>query len=115
MYRQLLFKSGLKKLKSGHKKLKSVYKKLKSAYKNHAFCHKREPVPDSYNKRERVPDSYNKRERVPDSYKWRESIAHALEQIARALAARRPSKEARCFLGRSKAKWLYLKTAIIML
>ena len=105
MYRQLLFKSGLKKLKSGHKKLKSVYKKLKSAYKNHAFCHKREPV----------PDSYNKRERVPDSYKWRESIAHALEQIARAQAARRPSKEARCFLGRSKAKWLYLKTAIIML
>ena len=105
MYRQLLFKSGLKKLKSGHKKLKSVYKKLKSAYKNHAFCHKQEPV----------PDSYNKRERVPDSYKWRESIAHALEQIARAQAARRPSKEARCFLGRSKAKWLYLKTAIIML
>ena len=105
MYRQLLFKSGLKKLKSGHKKLKSVYKKLKNAYKNHAFCHKREPV----------PDSYNKRERVPDSYKWRESIAHALEQIARAQAARRPSKEARCFLGRSKAKWLYLKTAIIML
>ena len=105
MYRQLLFKSGLKKLKSGHKKLKSVYKKLKSAYKNHAFCHKREPV----------PDSYNKRERVPDSYKWRESIAHALEQIARAQAARRPSKEARCFLGRSKAEWLYLKTAIIML
>ena len=105
MYRQLLFKSGLKKLKNGHKKLKSVYKKLKSAYKNHAFCHKREPV----------PDSYNKRERVPDSYKWRESIAHALEQIARAQAARRPSKEARCFLGRSKAKWLYLKTAIIML
>ena len=105
MYRQLLFKSGLKKLKSGHKKLKSVYKKVKSAYKNHAFCHKREPV----------PDSYNKRERVPDSYKWRESIAHALEQIARAQAARRPSKEARCFLGRSKAKWLYLKTAIIML
>ena len=105
MYRQLLFKSGLKKLKSGHKKLKSVYKKLKSAYKNHAFCHKREPV----------PDSYNKRERVPDSYKWRESIADALEQIARAQAARRPSKEARCFLGRSKAKWLYLKTAIIML
>ena len=105
MCRQLLFKSGLKKLKSGHKKLKSVYKKLKSAYKNHAFCHKREPV----------PDSYNKRERVPDSYKWRESIAHALEQIARAQAARRPSKEARCFLGRSKAKWLYLKTATIML
>ena len=105
MYRQLLFKSGLKKLKSGHKKLKSVYKKVKSAYKNHAFCHKREPV----------PDSYNKRERVPDSYKWRESIAHALQQIARAQAARRPSKEARCFLGRSKAKWLYLKTAIIML
>ena len=40
---------------------------------------------------------------------------HALEQIARAQAARRPSKEARCFVGRSKAKWLYLKTAIIML
>ena len=27
-------------------------------------------------------------------------------------AARRLSKEARCFLGRNKAKWLYLKTAI---
>ena len=40
---------------------------------------------------------------------------HALEQIARAQAARRPSKEARCFVGRSKAKWLYLKTTIIML
>ena len=47
--------------------------------------------------------------------KWRERVGHALEQIARAQAARRPSKEGRCFLGRSKPKWLYLKTAIIML
>ena len=46
---------------------------------------------------------------------WNALRMHLLEQIARAQAARRPSKEARCFLGRSKAKWLYLKTAIIML
>ena len=47
-------------------------------------------------------------------YNWRERVAHALEQIARAQAARRPSKETKCFLGRRKAKWLYLKTTIIM-
>ena len=41
------------------------------------------------------------------------AFAHALEQIARAPVARTPNKEARCFLGRSKAKWLYLKTTII--
>ena len=44
----------------------------------------------------------------------RNVFAHPLEQIARAQVARRPSKEARCFLGRRKAKWLYLKTTIIM-
>ena len=93
-----------------------------------------EPVPDSDNKQERVLDSYNKREHVPDSckwrervsdsykwrecvvdsYKWQEHFAHALEQIACAQAARRPSKEARCFVGRRKLTWLYLKTTIIM-
>ena len=46
---------------------------------------------------------------------WNALRMHLLEQIARAQAARRPSKEARRFLGRSTAKQLHLKTAIIML
>ena len=41
-------------------------------------------------------------------------FVHPLEQITRAQVARRPNKEARYFLGRRKAKWLYLKTTIIM-
>ena len=70
-----------------------------------------------------VPDFYNKWERVLESYKWRERFAHAIEQIVCAQAARRPSKLARrtsknkgnrCFLGRRKAKWLYLKTTMIV-
>ena len=40
----------------------------------------------------------------------RERVAHALEQIAHAHVARRPSKGARCFLGRRKSKESKLKT-----
>ena len=61
------------------------------------------------------PNNYKWQERVLNSYKWWECVAHALEEIARAQAARRSSKEVRCFLGKSKAKWLHLKTAIMML
>ena len=41
MCRQLLFKSGHKKLKSAYKKLKSAYKKLKSAHKKLKSAYKK--------------------------------------------------------------------------